>query len=568
MASTRAASIKSHRQKTRSVLHSANSIAKPKPASGTRTGLRSQYRKLVSYPSPPPLAQSSPICSEPISQAVRAKRKRPQDCEVKAERPVKYLRRSDPPRLELSGEDFQQDSEAKAKADGPEPPPLSEESEEDIQTLYKAVMSSVTNKASTLKRTTSWRSIAPSETETVRSQRSSNTAAHYRYKHLEDANVYIHIDPPEDIQAAIENIINAKPSKDCHAILREKAKKFSKKCKEMVRAAAGEDDFVHLFYIVIEDICPNNLISREKADWRVELKPVIKQSDANLNFLSNFDAMGSNKQDEVDNASALPPPKRHQQSAGRPYISPQDSQISLSDSQPDNRPLQSCKAKDISPIKTARPDITTGIKESAVISALACSLSSPGSNYTKTKAKQFLKKLQDATMPSGRDGPPEPVLIIVPTQRQSNLAFPTLVFEGKGYSTGKQVFEAQNQAAVSGAGGLMIQMLLDELVKRATRSSNAALITPLKNQPPLVFAICSEGPQHELWAHFTIIDDGEHQFNMVLLNTCHGVMPKQVEKFFVQVHNILNWTAGPFLDSVVDRLGKVEMASQKKGYGT
>lgn len=59
-------------------------------------------------------------------------------------------------------------------------------------------------------------------------------------------------------------------------------------------------------------------------------------------------------------------------------------------------------------------------------------------------------------MPSGRDGPPEPVLIIVPTQRESNLTFPTFVFEGKGYSTGKQIFEAQNQAAVSDAGGIKI----------------------------------------------------------------------------------------------------------------
>lgn len=90
----------------------------------------------------------------------------------------------------------------------------------------------------------------------------------------------------------------------------------------MVRAAAGVDDFVHLFYIVIEDISPNILISREKADWRVELKPAIQQSDTNLSFLSDFDAMGSDKQEEVDDASALPPPKRHQQSAGRPYISP------------------------------------------------------------------------------------------------------------------------------------------------------------------------------------------------------------------------------------------------------
>lgn len=97
-------------------------------------------------------------------------------------------------------------------------------------------------------------------------------------------------------------------------------------------------------------------------------------------------------------------------------------------------------------------------------------------------------------------------------------------------------------------------MILDELVKRATRSSNVAL-TPLKNRPPLVFAICSEGPQHELWAQYTVINDGEQQFNMVLLNTCHGVILKQVESFFVQVQNGLNWTAGPFLKSVVDRLG-------------
>lgn len=168
--------------------------------------------------------------------------------------------------------------------------------------------------------------------------------------------------------------------------------------------------------------------------------------------------------------------------------------------------------------------------------------------------------LQETTIQSGRDGPQEPVLIIVPTQGKSNLTFPTLIFEGKGYSTGKQVFETQNQAAVSGASRVKIQIMLDGLVKRATRSSDIPLI-PSRNQPPLIFSICSEGPQHELWAHYTIIEDGERQFNMALLNTCHGVMPKQVESFLVQVDNVLNWTVGPFLKSVVDGLGKVARKS-------
>ncbi|KAI9682027.1 MAG: hypothetical protein M1817_000081 [Caeruleum heppii] len=561
MAASKTAPTKTHRQQGRTSPQRANSIVTPKQVSGTRKGLRSQDKTPVSHVPPSQPVRSSPIRYVIISQTARAKRKRSQDSEAQAERPAKQARRSGPSRLEPFEEDLERDSEAEAKADDPEPPPLSGEFEEDIRTIYKEVMNSAANNASALKRTSSRHSIVPSETDTGRSHCSSNTTAHYRYKHLEDANLYVHIDPPEEVQAAIDDIINAEPSEDCYAVLRDKAKKFSKRCKEMVRAAAGEDDFVHLFYNVIEDISSDNLISREKADWRVELKPTIRQSDANLSFLSDFNAMGSDEQEEVDDASVLPPPKRHQQSAGCLYISPRNSQIPLSDSQPDNGLPQPHKAKDPSPIKTPRPDITTGIKESAVISALASSLSSPDFNYTRTKAKQFLEKLQDATIPNGRDGPPGRVLIIVPTQRESNLTFPTLVFEGKGYSTGKQIFEAQNQAAVSGAGGVKIQMMLNELVKRATKSSDVPL-TPWKNRPPLVFAICSEGPQHELWAHYTVIEDGEHQFNMALLNTCHGIMPKQVEGFFVQVDNVLNWTAGPFLKSVVDGLGKVVMKSR------
>ncbi|KAL9126806.1 MAG: hypothetical protein Q9217_004201 [Psora testacea] len=143
-------------------------------------------------------------------------------------------------------------------------------------------------------------------------QPSGETTAHYRYRHLEDANLYIHVDPPEKIQAAIDDIVNAESSEDRCAILRDKAKKFWKKCKEMVRAAAGEDDFVHVFYTIVEDMSPDNLIFREKADWREDLKPTIQYSNVTLSFLSDFNAKGSDEQQEVDDASASSPlPKRH-----------------------------------------------------------------------------------------------------------------------------------------------------------------------------------------------------------------------------------------------------------------
>lgn len=548
MALDKTSPLKTRRQQTRTSLRRAVPTVKPTHASGIRKGLRSQKKTPFTSAFPLQSDQPSPIHSAVVSQTTGEKRKRTQDSEAQAEHVAKPARRNPPSRLKPSEQALSRVAEAGAEADDPGPPPLSETAGEKIRSVFQEVMNSAANNASALKRTSSWCSRVPSETDTVRSQRSSNNTAQYRYKHLKAANVHIHADPPKEIQADINEIINTELPEACHASLSLTAKTFSERCREMVDSAAGEDDFVHLFYKVIEDISPNNLVSREKANWRLELKPRIQQSDVNLSFYSD-------EQEEVDDDSEIPSTKRHQQSAGHLYISPQHSQIPSSSSL-DHTPSQPHKSKDTSPIKTARPDITTGIKESALISALVSSLSSSGVKYSNTKAKQFLEKLQDATIPNKHDGPPEPVLVIVPTQCETNLTFPTLVFEGKAYSTGRQVFEAENQAAVSGTGGVKIQMMLDELVKRATRKSNVSP-PPWRNLPLLVFAICSEGPQHELWACYPVIKDGEHHFEMTLLNTCHGVLPKQVEGFLVQVKNVLEWSAGPFFESVVDGLGKV-----------
>ena len=510
-----------------------------------------------------------PLSTPPfISQTAGAKRKRFQDSEAEAEideledvRPCKQPRGRPP--SEVSEENLPNEPEA----DEQEIPPFKDQlSEENLWVFNK--MNDNNTRPGSIKRTSSRRSIVSlSEADSSRSQRSSNTTAHYRYKHLEDANLYIHVDPPAEIQAAIDGIVNAESSERRYAVLRDKAKNFRKECQEMVRAAVGEDDFVHLFHKIAEAISPNNLIFRKNADWREDLKPTIQHSNANFSFLPGFRAMGTDEQRNFDGAPILPPSKRLQQSADYRYISPQSTHTYSLDSTPDNGSFEPNampppafrpnNAKETSPIKTPRPDITAGIEESALISALASALSSQNFNYIK--AKRFLEDLQDITLPSEQDKARQSALIMVPTQRTSDLVFPSLVFEGKGYSTGKQVFEAQNQAAVSGACGLKIQIILDELVKHATRGSDAPFISA-KNQPQLSFSICSEGPYHELWAHYTVVQDGQRQFKMVLLDACNGMLLEQVEKFFVKVDNIMIWTVGPFLKSVVERL---EMVARK-----
>lgn len=401
-----------------------------------------------------------------------------------------------------------------------------------------------------------------SEADTIRSQRSSNTTAYYRYKNLAAADVHIHVDPPGDIQAAIDRIIKAKINKDRRIKLCDIAKDFYNACKETVQAAAGEDDFVHLFRCALEAMNTDQILFREKADWREELKPIPQQSDLNLSFLVDFSDLDSGQQQEVD--TSAPPPKRQQQTTRRTcYISPQSSMTDALDSGPENRPPQSDtmpppavrlfseRVKDASSIKTPRPDISMGTKETALISAL----SALTSHYlSHTGAKRFLKKLEDTMVPSERGGRAEPLLIAVPTQRASDLFFPFAVLEGKAYSTGNQIFVAQNQAAVSGASGLKIQLSLNELVKRST--TNVAPSTSI-DQPPLFFSICTEGPYHELWAHYTHIEDDVRKFNMKLLKICNGVLLESVEDFILTVDNVLRWGTGRFLQSVVERLEKV-----------
>ncbi|OAL34130.1 hypothetical protein AYO20_06585 [Fonsecaea nubica] len=502
-----------------------------------------------------------------ITQSTGIKRKRSSesqaDAEVKVYDPqdkhvTKQPRESPPPVLEPP-EDLPNHI-TQFRSLGPSKDQLSENN----LRLFNGEMNLSANNSPVLKRTSSRRSLAASsDIDTVRSQRSSNTTAFYRYKHLEEADIYIHTDLPGDIEADIDRIVKAKVSKHRSVKLSSIAKGFYGSCKEAVKAAVEEDDFVHIFRRALEAMSPDEIMLREKADWREELKPIPQQSDLNLSFLVNVNAaVGNEQQDEVDDASAPPPPKRQQQSGGQMYSPPQSSMVDALNPSRDNRQLEPVvmppvnhshleKSKETFPIKTPRPDITVGIKEESLISAL--SILTP-QYLNKTAAKRFLNKLEDTMIPSERGGSMEPLLIAVPTQRGSDLVFPFAVVEGKAYSTGKQVFEAQNQAAVSGACGLKMQLCLNELVKRST--SDFALPSSTI-QPPLFFSICTEGPYHELWANYTHLEDGVQKFKMKLLKICNGVLLDSVDDFIVAVDNVLRWGTGQFLKSVVERLGKV-----------
>ena len=136
-------------------------------------------------------------------------------------------------------------------------------------------MDSLAKNTPTLKRTLSRRSTILSETDTTRSQRSSNTTAFYRHKHLKAVQIHIHADPPKYTTAAVSRIIDAKVSKQRRAELSVIAQEFFDNCLKNARAQTSEDDFIDLLHTILKALGLKDLRLREKADWREELKPVV-----------------------------------------------------------------------------------------------------------------------------------------------------------------------------------------------------------------------------------------------------------------------------------------------------
>ena len=191
-------------------------------------------------------------------------------------------------------------------------------------------------------------------------------------------------------------------------------------------------------------------------------------------------------------------------------------------------------------VKTPCPDISIGLRTAIIVNALQ------SQGLTKIEAKDFLEELQETQDPNHS----EPILCSEPTQRRLGIRFPFMPVEGKAYATSKPIFDAQNQAAVSGACALKILHNLDDLAARAHPESHS-------QGQPMVFSICTEGPIHELWAHYTTTEDGVRMYNMIILKTCNAVLHKELLKFLIAVDNMMSWAIGGFLDNITKQLGEV-----------
>ena len=367
-------------------------------------------------------------------------------------------------------------------------------------------------------------------------QKSSVSNSFYRYHILEEASIFIRPQPPPmDIQAQMDVIFSREISETRRREISDIANEISQRFIKKLRGASREDDLVEILYIALDMMYKDETFDFPRKTGIVPpLDPIYKSLRANVDqdwdpslkpgdqTVWNLDAFGqpNNKADDIVDR----PSKRQQGELSLP--SPNISQPIMPPPPSPSQPAQAA-------VKTPRPDFTIGLRHSKVSNALV------ELGLSEYKADKFLQVLQ-------RKGK----LCSDPTKDFSNIRFPILVIEGKSYATGKTVFEAQNQAAVSGSCMVNLQQQFTDVFENAFPNSK-------EEKTHLAFSICTEGPHIEFWVHYALTEDRVRVHYMNIFKTCHGSLRGGLEDFLLDVERLMGWTEGEFLKEVADHVFKL-----------
>ncbi|KAL8932234.1 MAG: hypothetical protein Q9211_006438 [Gyalolechia sp. 1 TL-2023] len=377
------------------------------------------------------------------------------------------------------------------------------------------------------------------DTASVASQKSS-TFANYRWINLDSARIYAENGlVPKHLQTRIDAIIQPTLDEQKEEELSAISNTFCNDFIDIMKGASREDDLVEPIHVALTslDSGKNFLFPRKSGMSRPKHR------------VWHFDVAEQPIDTAVDSPNR--PDKRQQAAAS--YVSPERSETTLPSSciPSDNPgppmpppPPPAPPNQDICIVKTPRPDITIGLRDTILIAQLKAK------GLRELQASDFLKALQN-----------QQVLCSNPLRPAYPMRSPPLVVEGKSYSTGRPVFEAQNQAAVSGSCMTNLQHRLAELTKRTSPG-------PHQGKEPLAFSICTDGPIMQLWVHYTTLMDGEHMYNMNIVRRCHAssqpFLQEGVKDFFKAVSGVMRWAVSDFLDDIVEQLNLMWKAGQRQ----
>lgn len=392
------------------------------------------------------------------------------------------------------------------------------------------------------------------DTVSVGSQKTSSLA-NYRYNNLNYARIVVEGELiPKDIASRIDAIIQPEISSEKRDELFLAAETLCNDFAKIIVESSREDDSVELMYHALACIDKDKkfafprkagtLIFFHKsilrsahviADFDPNLKPIIQRKvlQWNISTDNSTEDFPTRLAKRQQPDAACVSPANSDPSIMRPVaasipVPPQGPETIMAPPPLPSRP-------DISAVKNPRPDITVGLSARIVIDKLIAR------GFSDFDAEEALVALQKQLTFS-----------LSALQPAFKMLFPPMVVEGKSYSTGKPIFEAENQAAVSGS------CMCNQQYKLAEFTELVSCVPRGSRVPPLAFSICTEGPVLELWAHYATSVRDIRTYNMNILKICRvsrrPALQKEVAGFLEAVYGIMEWASTEFLDGVVEQL--------------
>ena len=178
-------------------------------------------------------------------------------------------------------------------------------------------------------------------------------------------------------------------------------------------------------------------------------------------------------------------------------------------------------------LKDPRPDICVGFSDSELENALVVTKGKDG-------AETFLQDLQENS-----------ILISDPHCTPLGLRFPFFMVEARAAATGGNLYQAQNQVAVSGSTALKIFNALSDL-------HDPQEDRELFAKPRLAFSVTTEGPIHELWLHFQRAE--EVKFYMVCLGSWRTTLEDGALELVRHISAVLRWGMEHLKDEIISLL--------------
>lgn len=134
-----------------------------------------------------------------------------------------------------------------------------------------------------------------------------------------------------------------------------------------------------------------------------------------------------------------------------------------------------------------------------------------------------------------------------PTVDYLDVQFPIQVVEGKAYATGKTIFEAENQAVVSGACMVNLQQQLIDLYESIFPNAE-------KSKTSFAFSVCTEGPVIKYWVNYSLVEEGFRMYYMNLLCICNGALNDTLEVLLMKWEQVMGWYEDVFLKDIAKKL--------------